>query len=105
MFLTAENTNKNDDEFTFCQMAMTAPNAVERKACWDARDLLWKCLDDNNDKVASCQSFQGEFESKCPAQWVNYPPYFVVIVHNIGSVFLITAFPYRSSISVKGETS
>ncbi|XP_051911712.1 cytochrome c oxidase assembly factor 6 homolog [Hippocampus zosterae] len=51
---------------------MAAPNAVERKACWDARDLLWKCLDDNNDKAASCQSFQSEFESKCPAQWVKY---------------------------------
>ncbi|XP_019747472.1 cytochrome c oxidase assembly factor 6 homolog [Hippocampus comes] len=51
---------------------MAAPNAVERKACWDARDLLWKCMDDNNDKAASCQRFQSEFESKCPAQWVKY---------------------------------
>ncbi|XP_077400664.1 cytochrome c oxidase assembly factor 6 homolog [Vanacampus margaritifer] len=51
---------------------MAAPNADERKACWDARDSLWKCLDDNNDKSASCQSFQSEFESKCPAQWVRY---------------------------------
>ncbi|XP_077357193.1 cytochrome c oxidase assembly factor 6 homolog [Festucalex cinctus] len=51
---------------------MAAPNAVERKACWDARDLLWNCLDDNNDKLASCQNFQSEFESKCPAQWVKH---------------------------------
>nr|XP_061809531.1 cytochrome c oxidase assembly factor 6 homolog [Nerophis lumbriciformis] len=49
-----------------------APNAVERKACWDARDLLWKCLDDNDDKAASCQSFQKDFEAKCPLQWVKY---------------------------------
>ncbi|XP_047431273.1 cytochrome c oxidase assembly factor 6 homolog [Mugil cephalus] len=51
---------------------MTAPNSSERKACWEARDALWKCLDDNDDKVASCQRFQSEFESKCPAQWVKY---------------------------------
>uniref|UniRef100_A0A673IDV3 Cytochrome c oxidase assembly factor 6 n=1 Tax=Sinocyclocheilus rhinocerous TaxID=307959 RepID=A0A673IDV3_9TELE len=37
---------------------MSAPNASERKACWGARDQLWKCLD--------------EFEAMCPAQWVKY---------------------------------
>ncbi|XP_030576170.1 cytochrome c oxidase assembly factor 6 homolog [Archocentrus centrarchus] len=51
---------------------MTAPNSAERKACWDARDHLWKCLDDNDDSVASCQRFRTEFEAKCPAQWVKY---------------------------------
>lgn len=51
---------------------MTAPNSAERKTCWDARDHLWKCLDDNDDNVASCQRFQTEFEAKCPAQWVKY---------------------------------
>jgi len=50
---------------------MTAPNSSERKACWDARDHLWKCLDDNSDKSESCQNFQSEFEAKCPAQWVK----------------------------------
>nr|XP_046235684.1 cytochrome c oxidase assembly factor 6 homolog isoform X2 [Scatophagus argus] len=47
---------------------MTAPNAEERKACWNARDHLWKCLDDNYDKAESCQKFQREFEANCPAQ-------------------------------------
>ncbi|XP_018539832.1 cytochrome c oxidase assembly factor 6 homolog [Lates calcarifer] len=51
---------------------MTAPNSAQRKACWDARDQLWKCLDDNDGKAASCQKFQSEFEAKCPAQWVKY---------------------------------
>ncbi|KAK2883253.1 cytochrome c oxidase assembly factor 6 homolog [Channa argus] len=51
---------------------MAAPNSAERKACWAARDQLWKCLDDNNDKVTSCQIFMNEFEAKCPAQWVKY---------------------------------
>ncbi|XP_034019224.1 cytochrome c oxidase assembly factor 6 homolog [Thalassophryne amazonica] len=51
---------------------MAAPNASERKACWDAKDRLWKCLDDNDGKAASCQSLQSEFEAKCPAQWVKY---------------------------------
>ncbi|XP_028426085.1 cytochrome c oxidase assembly factor 6 homolog isoform X1 [Perca flavescens] len=54
------------------QAAMAAPNSAERKACWDARDQLWKCLDDNGDKAASCQKFQSEFEANCPAQWVKY---------------------------------
>lgn len=56
---------------------MTAPNSAERKTCWDARDHLWKCLDDNDDNVASCQRFQSEFEAKCPAQWVKYPIFFI----------------------------
>ncbi|KAM9823797.1 cytochrome c oxidase assembly factor 6 homolog [Neosynchiropus ocellatus] len=51
---------------------MSAPNSAERKACWDARDLLWKCLDDSNDNKSACQNFQKEFESNCPAQWVKY---------------------------------
>ncbi|CAL9683050.1 unnamed protein product [Knipowitschia caucasica] len=51
---------------------MTAPNSSERKACWEARDLLWKCMDEQNDNVAPCQRFQIEFENKCPAQWVKY---------------------------------
>lgn len=51
---------------------MTAPNSAERRACWDARDLLWKCMDDHGDNAASCQRFQVEFEDKCPAQWVKY---------------------------------
>ncbi|KAK2858771.1 hypothetical protein Q5P01_003391 [Channa striata] len=54
------------------QAEMAAPNSAERKACWDARDQLWKCLDDNNDQVKSCQRFMNEFETKCPAQWVKY---------------------------------
>lgn len=50
---------------------MAAPNSAERKACWDARDQLWKCLDDNNDNASPCQKFQSEFEGNCPAQWVS----------------------------------
>lgn len=58
-------------------VVMTAPNSAERKTCWDARDHLWKCLDDNDDNFASCQRFQSEFEAKCPAQWVKYPIFFI----------------------------
>lgn len=50
---------------------MAAPNSAERKACWNARDQLWKCLDDNNDNASPCQKFQSEFEGNCPAQWVS----------------------------------
>lgn len=50
---------------------MAAPTSAERKACWNARDQLWKCLDDNNDNASPCQKFQSEFEGNCPAQWVS----------------------------------
>lgn len=51
---------------------MSAPNSAARKACWEARDKLWQCLDDSGDKAESCQKFQSEFEANCPAQWVNH---------------------------------
>lgn len=50
---------------------MAAPNSAERKACWNARDQLWKCMDENNDNASLCQKFQTEFEANCPAQWVS----------------------------------
>ncbi|XP_056101386.1 cytochrome c oxidase assembly factor 6 homolog [Rhinichthys klamathensis goyatoka] len=51
---------------------MSAPNASERKACWSARDELWKCLDAHRDSSSACEKHQLEFEDKCPAQWVKY---------------------------------
>ncbi|XP_068163299.1 cytochrome c oxidase assembly factor 6 homolog [Antennarius striatus] len=51
---------------------MSAPSSAERKACWDTRDQLWKCLDDNHDNAESCEKFQKKFEAACPAQWVKY---------------------------------
>ncbi|KAM3859283.1 cytochrome c oxidase assembly factor 6 homolog [Diretmus argenteus] len=51
---------------------MAALNAAQRKACWDARDRLWECLDTNKDQAPPCQSFQKEFEASCPNQWVKY---------------------------------
>ncbi|TWW64444.1 cytochrome c oxidase assembly factor 6 homolog [Takifugu rubripes] len=51
---------------------MAAPNSAERKACWDARDELWKCLDQNQDRASACQQLQSQFEGRCPAQWVKY---------------------------------
>ncbi|XP_030640940.1 cytochrome c oxidase assembly factor 6 homolog [Chanos chanos] len=51
---------------------MSAPNSSERRACWGARDKLWKCLDDNQDNAALCEQYQKEFEANCPGQWVKY---------------------------------
>ncbi|KAK7129767.1 hypothetical protein R3I94_009299 [Phoxinus phoxinus] len=51
---------------------MSAPNASERKACWSARDELWKCLDVHKDNSSACEKYQQEFEDKCPALWVKY---------------------------------
>lgn len=103
--------------------AMSAPNSTERKTCWNSRDQLWKCLDDNGDKAECCQKYQSEFEANCPAQWVNSPVQQstqAVIQTNTkggggktsasigrGIQRLITAsvFPSRSSILQRGETS
>ena len=46
------------------------PNKEERAKCWDARDALWKCLDDNNDDAAKCQLFRKTFEENCKPTWV-----------------------------------
>ncbi|XP_036374181.1 cytochrome c oxidase assembly factor 6 homolog [Megalops cyprinoides] len=51
---------------------MAAPNSAQRRACWDARDKFWKCLDVNDDNTAACEQFQKDFQASCPAQWVNY---------------------------------
>ncbi|KAJ8381989.1 hypothetical protein SKAU_G00027670 [Synaphobranchus kaupii] len=50
---------------------MTAPNSDQRRVCWGARDVFWKCLDDNQDATA-CEKFRKDFEANCPAQWVKY---------------------------------
>lgn len=111
---------------------MTAPNSAERKACWDARDKLWKCLDDNNDNAASCQKFQSQFEADCPAQWVKCPNFVTLwsqlecflkgtcvlkwwlsskwsTPHSHKPSFCLFVcffiFPGRSSISPRGEAS
>ncbi|XP_068120780.1 cytochrome c oxidase assembly factor 6 homolog [Hyperolius riggenbachi] len=51
---------------------MTAPSAQERKACWDARDEYWRCLDDNSSDVSKCEQFRKGFESHCPRTWIKY---------------------------------
>ncbi|XP_053565157.1 cytochrome c oxidase assembly factor 6 homolog [Bombina bombina] len=51
---------------------MTAPTAKERKACWDARDLYWQCMDSNNEDISKCEKLRHCFESNCPQQWVKH---------------------------------
>ncbi|CAH2251218.1 cytochrome c oxidase assembly factor 6 homolog [Pelobates cultripes] len=51
---------------------MAAPTAKERKACWDARDQYWHCLDSNRDDDTKCQALRHCFESRCPQQWLKY---------------------------------
>lgn len=51
---------------------MTAPNSNQRRACWAARDVFWKCLDDSQDDATACEKFRTDFEANCPAQWVKY---------------------------------
>ncbi|XP_069825634.1 cytochrome c oxidase assembly factor 6 homolog [Dendropsophus ebraccatus] len=51
---------------------MSAPSAQERKACWDAKDKYWRCLEDNREEAAKCQQMRQSFEGLCPRQWIKY---------------------------------
>ncbi|ETE72636.1 putative protein C1orf31, partial [Ophiophagus hannah] len=48
---------------------MSAPSMKERKACWDARDFYWKCLDENMKDTLKCDKLRCSFENLCPPQW------------------------------------
>lgn len=49
---------------------MSFPNKETRTKCYKAKDDLWQCLDQNNDKAEACLQFRKLFESNCPSQWV-----------------------------------
>ncbi|KAM3853066.1 cytochrome c oxidase assembly factor 6 homolog isoform 1-T1 [Vipera latastei] len=51
---------------------MSAPSMKERKACWGARDIYWKCLDENMKDTSKCDNLRCSFENLCPQQWVKY---------------------------------
>lgn len=55
-----------------CLVKMSFPNKETRAKCYKARDDLWQCLDQNNDKAEACLQFRKLFESNCPSQWVYY---------------------------------
>lgn len=50
---------------------MAAPSMKERQVCWGARDLYWRCLDDNAEDAARCKQLRSSFEASCPQQWVS----------------------------------
>ncbi|KAK1790268.1 hypothetical protein P4O66_014183 [Electrophorus voltai] len=51
---------------------MSAPSSQQRRACWGAKDELWKCLDSHEDDGTACEKYRSQFEALCPAQWVKY---------------------------------
>ncbi len=42
-----------------------------REKCWTARDLYWKCLDDNQNEGKKCLKQRELFENDCSKTWVN----------------------------------
>jgi cytochrome c oxidase assembly factor 6 len=46
-----------------------------REKCWFARDLYWKCLDDNENEGKKCLKQRELFEKDCSKTWVNKPFY------------------------------
>ncbi len=41
-----------------------------RKACWDAKDNFWKCVDNNNGDHMKCKPEREIFERDCSNTWV-----------------------------------
>lgn len=54
----------------------------ERQVCWGARDLYWRCLDDNAEDAARCQQLRSSFEASCPQQWVSPVGYYNTSLHS-----------------------
>lgn len=54
---------------------MSFPRKEQRTKCYSARDELWQCLDQNQDKDEKaanslCAQFKAGFEEHCPSTWV-----------------------------------
>ena len=48
-----------------------------RKACWDARDKYWKCLDENQQLAEKCKSQFELYEKNCSKTWVRQKAIFL----------------------------
>lgn len=58
-----------------------APTRAQRKACWEARDAYYACLDQNGitqaddgelgDKAGVCKDFRKAYEGACGKSWVS----------------------------------
>lgn len=53
------------------EQAGKPPLKAERKKCWDARDLYWKCLTDNPADAEKCREQRKKYEESCPSTWVR----------------------------------
>ncbi|KAK2159342.1 hypothetical protein LSH36_154g01063 [Paralvinella palmiformis] len=75
MFLSIQTQKFHNELHTdnpVTAIAMAAPTKDEREKCWNARDSLWKCLDENNDDESKCTKFRKAFQKHCSKQWTKY---------------------------------
>ncbi len=54
-----------------------------RKACWDAKDNFWKCVDDNNGDHSRCKKEREIFERDCSNTWVRYTYAYIFFILNL----------------------
>ena len=56
-------------------MAVDLVSKDGRAKCWEARDLYWQCLNDNQNDAEkckiNCQKQREHFENNCSKTWVN----------------------------------
>lgn len=46
------------------------PLLADRKRCWEAKDVYWKCLDENKGDETKCD--RRDYEKNCSKVWVNH---------------------------------
>lgn len=60
---------------------MSAPDKVQRKVCWKARDEYWECLSkfapeykttSGEKEPNECLEFRKKMEAQCPPKWVRH---------------------------------
>ncbi|KIJ50928.1 hypothetical protein M422DRAFT_159008 [Sphaerobolus stellatus SS14] len=55
-----------------------APDRSQRKACWDARDAYYACLDKNfvlkpgTEEKNVCSKEKKQYEGSCAKSWIEY---------------------------------
>ena len=78
-FGSSSAEQKKPEEATSLDGTYTPMKRNERKACWDARDAYFKCLDKNNilDAVKegdaalkNCPTENAKYEQDCATSWV-----------------------------------
>jgi len=54
-----------------CQPTAKKMKKEEREACWQAKDVLFQCLDQNKEDIKQCEVEYLKLKNLCPESWVS----------------------------------